>query len=66
MIRVDGFDKDGIPRVFGYGKTKALAETNARWACKEYLAETEWKAADKGTIDKWRFKVINSTQSKGA
>lgn len=57
MIRVNGFDKDGIPRVFGFGKNLKLAETNARWACKEYLAESEFRAADKGKIEQWSFCV---------
>lgn len=37
MFQINAVDKDGIPRVYGVDKTPRKAETQARWALKEYL-----------------------------
>lgn len=59
MIRVDGYDRYGIPRVYGWGKNIKQAETQARWACQEYLNERPGLFLDRGTIDKWSFRAKN-------
>jgi hypothetical protein len=54
MFRCEGFDPQGVRRVFGEGRTADAAENECRVAAQDYVR----RSPDTGPLANWTFRPV--------